>query len=258
MTTKPRSGLREALRERERTLVGMFLLLPRVEIVENLAASGFDVVILDIEHGPYGAAELLPLVAAAQGAGVFALVRTAHDDPTEIARVLDIGPDGILVPHVTSAAHAARIVASARFPPDGERSVNPYVRGLRYVGDTEALRWSDERTAVVCMIEGVEGLAAANEIAATPGVDGLFVGPVDLSAALGVGRPDPEHPLVIARIRELLAESAAVEVSVGIYAPTADAAIRWSRMGAGLVAASVDIAVFRRATDELRARIRAD
>src|SRR5687768_16414315 len=109
MTTTPRRGLRDALRDREPTLLGMFLLLPRVEIIENIAASGFDVLVLDLEHGPYGAGDLLPLVAAAQGAGMFALVRTGHDDPAEIGRILDVGSDGILVPHVTSAAHAARI-----------------------------------------------------------------------------------------------------------------------------------------------------
>lgn len=233
----------------------MFLLLPRVEVVEVLAESGFDIVILDLEHGPYGATEILPIVAAAQGAGLHAVVRLAHDDPAEIGRVLDCGPDGILIPHVTSAESAARIVSSARFPPEGERSVNPFVRGLRYVGDAEALRVADERTAVICMIEGIEGVAAARDIAATDGVDALFVGPVDLSAALGVGRPDPEHPVVIAKIQELLAETAVAGVAMGIYAPSAEAAVRWSGMGARLIAVSVDIGVFRRAAGELRARI---
>jgi 2-keto-3-deoxy-L-rhamnonate aldolase RhmA len=248
-------GLRQALRDRDRALLGMFLLVPRVEIVETIAAAGFDVVILDLEHGPYGPAELLPVVAAAQGAGLFAVVRPRDDDAAQIARILDTGADGIMVPHVTSEEQAARVVESARFPPDGERSVNPHVRALGYVGDAEALRRADERTAVICMIEGVAGLAATHEIAATPGLDAVFVGPVDLSAALGVGRPDPEHPTVIARIQELLAQTADLGVATGIYAPTSDAGVRWLRLGARLVVTSVDIAVFGRAVRNLRSSL---
>ncbi len=245
-------GLRQALHAGDRALLGIFALVPRVEIVESIAAADFDLVILDLEHGPYGPAELLPIVAAAQGAGLFAVVRTRDDDAAQIARILDTGADGVMVPHVTSGDQAARVVRAARFPPGGERSVNPHVRALRYVGDTEALRRADERTAVICMIEGIEGLAATEAIAATPRVDAIFVGPVDLSAALGIGRPDPEHPKVIAKIQELLAQSADLGVATGIYAPTSEAGVRWLQLGARLVVTSVDTAVFGRALRSLR------
>jgi 4-hydroxy-2-oxoheptanedioate aldolase len=250
-----RPGLRQALHATDRALLGMFVLVPRVEIVENIAAGGFDVVILDLEHGPYGPAELLPLVAASQGAGLFAVVRTRDDDPAGIAQILDTGADGVMVPHVTTGEQAARVVEASRFPPGGNRSVNPHVRALGYVGASEALRRADERTAVICMIEGVEGLANTEEIAATPGVDAVFVGPVDLSAALGIGRPDPEHPKVIARVKELLAQTGALEVATGIYAPNADAGARWLGLGARLVVTSVDTAVFGRALRDLKARL---
>ena len=256
MTGGLRPGLRDALRSRERALLGMFVLVPRTEIVESIGAAGFDLVILDLEHGPYGLAELLPVVAAAQGAGMFAVVRTLDDDAAQIARVLDTGPDGILVPHVTSGAQAKGIADAARFPPGGGRSVNPYVRGLGYVGDAEALQRADERTAVICMIEGAEGLAAAGDVAQAPGVDAIFVGPVDLSAALGVGRPDPEHPKVIAKVKELLLQTAALGVATGIYAPTPAAGVRWLQLGARLVAASVDVAVFGRGVRDLHESLR--
>ena len=248
-------GLRQALHTGDRALLGMFILVPRVEIVESIAAADFDLVILDLEHGPYGPAELLPIVAAAQGAGLFAVVRTRDDDAAQIARVLDTGADGVMVPHVTSGEQAARVVGAARFPPGGERSVNPHVRGLRYVGDAGAIHRADERTAVICMIEGVEGLASTQEIAETPGVDAIFIGPVDLSAALGVGRPDPEHPKVTAKIQELLALTADLGVATGIYAPTSDAGVRWLQLGARLVVTSVDIAVFGRALRNLRSSL---
>lgn len=229
--------LRQRLRDRSAPLTSTFVLLPRVEIVEALAHTGFDAVILDFEHGPFGIAELSPLVAAAQGAGSQVIVRV--EDASGIGPVLDTGIDGILVPHVGSAADAAAVVDAVRFPPAGARSINPYVRSARYGTDESYLT---DRVATIVMVEGTDGLAALSDIAAVPGVDAIFVGPVDLSAALGFPG-EPEHPRVLETIAEIIKTLAAADVATAMYCPTPAAARRWLELGAQLVAVSADIAM---------------
>ena len=124
-------SLRAALGD-GRSLLATFLLLPRVEVVEMLAVSGFDAVIVDLEHGPTTRSELTTVVSAAQGAGLFAIARLGTRSDDEIGRALDSGVDGLLVPHVSSATEAETIVRAGRFPPTGDRSINPYTRGNAY------------------------------------------------------------------------------------------------------------------------------
>ena len=199
------SGLRATLTDPEERLLATFVLIPRVEVIELLAAAGFAAVILDFEHGPLTVSELPPLVAAAQGGGMYALARLADGLDRTIAGALDAGVDGILVPHVSSADDARDLIAAGRFPPDGTRSINPYVRGLGYTGtDHKDLSRANRRTALVAMVEGRAGVAELDRIRALPELDAVFVGPVDMSAALG--HPNqPEHPEVIATITECFA-----------------------------------------------------
>jgi 2-keto-3-deoxy-L-rhamnonate aldolase RhmA len=238
-----RMSLREQLRRPGAPIIGTFVLLPRPEVIEIIAATGFAAVMLDLEHGPYGPADLLALLAAARAAGIYSVVRTQDANPAVLANILDLGPDGVVVPHVGSASDARQVATATRFAPTGTRSVNPYVRGLGYLGDRSATRDADEGTAVLCMIEGQDGLAESSEIAATPGIDGLFVGPVDLSLSMGLPVPEPEHPTVVARITSLVGDLDASGVGSGIYAPNVTAAARWIGMGVRLVVVSADSAV---------------
>lgn len=235
-------GLRAALAAR-RPLLTTFLLLPRVEVVEMLAFAGFDAVIVDLEHGPAGSADVLTVVSAAQGAGLFAIARLGSDADCEIGRILDFGVDGLLIPHVASSSHAARIARAARFPPTGERSINPYARGNKYgTGGSNSYEDANARLALIAMLEGTEALASLESIGQTPGLDGLFVGPVDLSASLGFPG-DAEHPIVVDAVRAVLTRITATGNAAGVYAPTPQAAARWIEHGAGLVALSADSAM---------------
>lgn len=233
---------RPTLRQRLATgdpLLGTFVLIPRVEIVELLAEGGFDLAILDLEHGPYGVGDLMPLVAACTAAGVYSLVRVPDLAPQAIGAALDLGADGILVPHVDSAGAVSLVVQSGRFPPAGDRSLNPFVRQARYQGGQSFLASSNESVALIAMIEGKEGLELLPSLSADDGLDGIFIGPMDLSGALG--KPgDPEHPVVLDAISGILDHARERGLAAGIYCPTPEAANRWLGLGARLVAVGAD------------------
>jgi 2-keto-3-deoxy-L-rhamnonate aldolase RhmA len=240
------------LRESATRVLATFVLIPRVEIVETLAHAGFEAIVLDLEHGPFTVAELPPLLAAARSLGMHTLVRVGQAEDAIIGSVLDTGPDGIVVPHVESAEQARRIVRAGRFPPEGERSINPYVRGNGYGAGGGDLLASNAGTALVLMVEGRRGIAELDGICAVRGVDALFVGPVDLSAALGVPN-QPEHPTVVAEVRSIFERLRHHDVAGGIYAPTPEAARRWFEAGARLVAVSADVAMIYRSFAAIRA-----
>jgi 2-keto-3-deoxy-L-rhamnonate aldolase RhmA len=248
-------NLREALRGPD-ALVFTFMMVPRVEIIEMLANAGFDGVVIDLEHGPMTAAELPALSAAARGAGIFAIARVRGDGgEPEIGNLLDAGVDGVLVPHVASAEQAAAVVSAGRFPPAGERSLNPYVRGTRYGADGDAARdLANARAAIIVMVEGADGLANLEAIAATDDLDGIFIGPVDLSASLGVPG-QPEHPKVIETVTSIFERLREGKVAAGIFAPTTEAAKRWLAAGAALVALSADSAMMQRAFSATKAEL---
>ncbi len=248
-------NLRERLHGAGPALIATLVIVPRIEIVEIVAAAGYDAVVLDQEHGPISIDVLPALIAAAQGANLACIVRVAECRSQQIEAALDAGADGVLVPHVGSAAAAAEIVAATRFAPEGRRSANPYVRAAGFLGDPAFYDRSNARCACLAMVEGQAGVDAVDAILATPGLDGIFVGPVDLSSSLGY-HGQPEHPAVVEAVRELVERGREQGVVTAVFAPTAAAARRWLDLGVRLVGLSVDTAAilagFRAQLDELR------
>ncbi len=218
-----------------RSQLATFLMIGRLEMVELLGGAGFDAVVIDLEHGSSEIADLAPLAAAARAAGMSSYARLADRSDALIGRVLDSGVDGIIAPHVDGAAAARALVSASRFPPAGLRSLNPYVRGLGYGSAT-----ARPEPLVLAMIESAAALADVDEICATPGLDGVFLGPMDLSGSLGVPG-QPGHPLVLAAMTTTIKAAHRHGRVVGSYAPTPDAARRDWEAGIGLVAVSADI-----------------
>jgi 2-keto-3-deoxy-L-rhamnonate aldolase RhmA len=252
--TAPLPGLRGRLRSGE-PLVATFVMIPRIEIVEMAAGAGFDAVVCDLEHGQVAVEDLPSLHAAARAAGAYSLARVATDRPIDISRALDMGVDGIIVPHVGSRQAAEKVASAGRFPPAGERSLNPYVRGVGYgLSGEDATGPANERSALIAMIEGADALSAVDEIAAVQEIDTLFFGPVDLAGSLGFPAM-PEHPEVVATLRAIIQRLARRDIAVGIYAPTSEAARRWLAEGASLVVASADNAMTMRAFAAMRSAI---
>ncbi|WP_208719997.1 HpcH/HpaI aldolase family protein [Amycolatopsis circi] len=197
--------LKHRLRSGERLLGGL-LRLPAETLVEMAGVAGLDFVVLDCEHGP---ADLVPLqhhVVAAQAHGLGVLVRVGADEPALVLRVLDLGADGVIVPHVDTAEQARAAVAAAHYPPLGKRGFATYSRAGRFGARSAAehLRQAEETTIVVPMLETPEAIAAAEEILAIPGVDTVLVGPADLAVTLGIPGGAAE-PAVAQAIRAAVA-----------------------------------------------------
>ncbi|MBC9210107.1 aldolase [Roseomonas aerophila] len=192
-------------------------LLRTVELVPLTRVCGFDFLLVDTEHTPLAIADAATLCVAAQGAGLPALVRVGGPEHPDLARVLDVGADGVVVAHVDSAAQAARIVRACRFAPHGARSLpSPLARfGFRMPPAGEMARAEEATTLVVPMIESAAGLAEAEAIAATPGIDALLVGTNDLAASLGhFGAPD--HPEVLEAFTRIAAAAQAHGKAFGV------------------------------------------
>ncbi|SFO99671.1 HpcH/HpaI aldolase family protein [Amycolatopsis rubida] len=190
-------------------LLGGLLRMPSETLVETAGVAGLDFVVLDCEHGP---ADLVPLqqhVVAAQAHGLGVLVRVGAAEPALVLRVLDLGADGVIVPHVDTPEQARAAVAAAHYPPLGERGFATYSRAGRFGarGVEEHLARSAETTLVVPMLETPAACAAAAEILAVPGVDSVLVGPADLSVALGLTGGGAE-PAVAQAIDEVAAAAA--------------------------------------------------
>jgi len=166
-------------------LAGTFMKTPAVDILEVLILGGLDFVCLDAEHAPFDRAALNALCAVARAADFPVLVRVPSGSAEQIGMALDAGAHGIVVPHVTDAATAERVARAARFGPGGRG----YAGSTRWAGFAtrsmpEVL--SDAAgTLVIAQIEDPEAVEAVEEIAATPGIDALFLGPADLTVGYG-------------------------------------------------------------------------
>ncbi|WP_051215687.1 HpcH/HpaI aldolase family protein [Granulicoccus phenolivorans] len=248
------TGLRGALADPDRRLLGTFVNIPRVEVVELVAAAGFDLIVIDAEHGPFGLEPLVPLIAAAQGSGMYAVVRVPELRPHAIGAVLDIGADGILVPHVLSGDATAQVVAAARFAPEGTRSLHNGVRAARYGADPDYFAAANRRTAVLVMCEDIEAVRAIDDLIAVPGADAIFVGPLDLSASMGyVGQPN--HPEVVDTVRSVLGQATNAGKAGSLMVSTAQQARDLLDAGARMVLVSVDTAMILEAFTRTRAAV---
>lgn len=238
-----------ALRQRLRSgapLLATFSIIPAVEVVELIGLAGFDGIILDLEHGAHGSEALGPLILAAKARDIYPLVRVRSSEPSEIAAALDAGAAGVIVPQIGSLAEAERAVRAARFAPDGNRGANPFVRAADYSGRLEWFAEANRDTAILLMIEGPGGLAAADEIAALPHLDGIFIGPMDLSHALGVPG-EMGHSRVAEAVGSVIAACKANGITAGIFAGTPEAAKRWIGEGVTLVGVGADTSTFLKA-----------
>src|SRR5690349_19713646 len=184
---------------------GVWSLLPGVVTAELLARTGPDYVVLDLQHGALGEAELPGVTAAIAAAGAVPLVRTRSAQFADIGRPLDLGAQGVFVPNVRGADHVREVVAACRYAPAGTRSAGRLSGG------------SDE-PLVMIVLETAEALADLDAVLAVEGLDGVYVGPTDLSLSLGrAGAADRAHMQEV--ISSVIARAVAVGMPVGVHAP---------------------------------------
>lgn len=238
--------------------VGYWVVSDSPVATERIAHLGYDFVCLDAQHGLLGfngiVAGLMAITAGGRAAGV---VRVEANDPTPIGRALDAGATGVIVPFVDTAADAAAAVAAARYPPTGRRSYGPNRSGLR-IGPKAAE--ADATVLVLAMIETQEGLANVEAICATPGLDGVYVGPSDLTIALGGGFPgDPAvQERFDAAVETVRKVALAAGLAVGMHTRDGNSAARSLAHGFTFVSIANDLAHLEQAAaahlDAARAR----
>ncbi len=195
---------------------------------------------MDLEHGSGTEADLLPQLTAIAAAGVTSLVRVEEGTRLRMGRVLDLGADGVMVPQVGSADAARDIVGWLRFPPAGKRGVALFTRGLRYgSGGHDSVDSRNQEIVGIVQIESRAGVEAAADMAAIEGIDVLFVGPADLSHALGI-RGQIDHPDFEAAIRSVAEAARAHGKAAGIMLWKPDEAARYAALGYTFFSLSTD------------------
>jgi 4-hydroxy-2-oxoheptanedioate aldolase len=176
------------------------------QIVEIIGLAGFDAAFIDMEHTSFDLHDVQAMVMAAERVGITPIVRTPGFDPAFILRLLDIGVQGIQVPHVDSPERARAAVAAVRYPPEGERGMAAGSRAADFgrIPIREHMAQSNREVLLAVMIEDMAAVERIAAIAATPGVDLIAVGPSDLSRSLRVSG-EPDHPRLVAAIDHIRA-----------------------------------------------------
>ncbi|MDX5628847.1 MULTISPECIES: 2-dehydro-3-deoxyglucarate aldolase [unclassified Brenneria] len=248
-TTLLPNHFRQNLRQGKK-LIGCWCALANPISTEVLGLAGFDWLVLDGEHAPNDISTFIPQLMALQGSRSAPVVRPPCNEPVIIKRLLDIGFNNFLIPFVESEEEAIGAVASTRYPPAGIRGVSVAHRSNAYGTEPDYFATINDNITVLVQIESRQGVDNLDAIAAVDGVDGIFVGPGDLSAALGyLGQPN--HPEVQRVIRHIFERAAAHGKPAGILAPVEADARRYLEWGASFVAVGSDLGLFRSATQAL-------
>jgi 2-keto-3-deoxy-L-rhamnonate aldolase RhmA len=250
-----RNTVKERLARGE-VVVGHFLNFCDASVAEVMSRYATDWLLIDAEHAPVDLATIENHIRAMATSGLTPLVRVASNDPATIKRVLDRGAMGVLVPLVSSEDEARAAVAAAKYPPDGIRGVAG-TRASGFGADLGAYfdAWNRE-VLVACQIETLQGIRHANAIAATPGVDVIFVGPNDLSAALQVFRQF-DSPAYRAALDVVLSAAERNGKAAGIMTTSAEEALAAAAHGFRFIAAGTDARLLAGAASTMYATIQA-
>ena len=228
---------------------GLWAGIPTSLTAELAGIAGYDFLCVDLQHGAATEATMMSMFQAAQAGGAVPLARLAWNEPWLIMRALDLGAAGVILPLIDNAADAARAVDACRFPPDGHRSYGP-IRAQLLMG-SGGLDVLGGDALCFAMIETREGLEKLDEIAATPGLDGLYIGPSDLSIALGlpprIVAVDPGEDRkaladAIERVREACEANGLI---AGMHCGSGVAADTYARNGFRLLTVAVDTNLYK-------------
>ncbi|MBN2905512.1 MAG: 4-hydroxy-2-oxo-heptane-1,7-dioate aldolase [Rhodobacteraceae bacterium] len=252
----PRNRFKQALRE-GRQQIGIWNAIPGTTVPELLAACGFDWVVLDTEHGAMEVRDVLPALQAVAGyPGTSAVVRPAINDWVLIKRHLDQGAQTLMIPYVQSRAEAEAAVRAMRYPPSGVRGVAGVTRASRFGLIDDYMTRAEEELCLIVQVETVQALDRLEQIATVAGVDGVFIGPADLSASMGYPGQQ-SHPEVVAAIEGAIGRLKALGVPSGILTLDPVFARRCMALGTGFTAVTVDVSILGSAARGLLAGMRA-
>jgi 4-hydroxy-2-oxoheptanedioate aldolase len=236
--------------------IGLWSSLSSHVTVEVLAGAGFDWLLLDTEHAP----NELPMVysqlqAAASGGTAHPVVRLPWNDAVMIKRFLDAGAQTLLLPMVETAEEARRAVAATRYPPQGIRGYSGGARASRFGRVKDYYARAHEELCVLVQVETKLGLQNLEAIASVQGIDGVFIGPGDLSAALG-HLDQQKHPDMVATIEKAIGVIRGLGNAPGILTSDEALARRYIDAGCLFTAVGVDISILARGAEALAARFK--
>ncbi|WP_339529967.1 4-hydroxy-2-oxoheptanedioate aldolase [Pseudomonas mucidolens] len=235
------------------TQIGLWLGLADAYCAELAANAGFDWLLIDGEHAPNDLRGMLGQLQAIAPYPSHPVIRPVIGDPALIKQVLDLGVQTLLVPMVESADQARELVKAIHYPPHGVRGVgSALARASRWNSIPGYLDKADEQMCLLVQIENREGLANLDAIVAVDGVDGVFIGPADLSASMGY-RGNPAHPEVQAAIEDAIARVRKAGKAAGILSADQTLAKRYIELGAAFVAVGVDTTILMRGLQSLAA-----
>ncbi|MEK1933996.1 MAG: aldolase/citrate lyase family protein [Pararhizobium sp.] len=209
---------------------------------EIMAAQGYDSISIDVQHGALDYGSVLPMFQAMRASGVVPMARVPWLEPGIIMKVLDAGAYGVICPMVNTAEQAAEFVSYMRYPPHGQRSFGPtrvsFAAGANYAGE------ANDEILAFAMIETKQAMANLDAIAATPGLDGIYVGPADLTFSLMDGTLTPgfdrEEPEMIEALQRIVAACKANGIRAALHCGTADYAARAIGWGFDMTTVSGD------------------
>lgn len=228
------------LKQRDKPIVNGWLAIPSSYSAEIAGHQGYDAVTVDLQHGLIDFAAALSMLQALSSTPATPLVRVSHNEPAQIMRMLDAGAYGIICPMVNTAEEAQRFVDACRYAPQGSRSFGP-ARALLY-GGKDYPQHANQQILTLAMIETRSGLTNLDAILDVNGLDGVFIGPNDLSLTLtGQASAESQHPDMLYAIDRVLTRTRACGKIAGIFCTSGEAATQRVAQGFQLVTPANDV-----------------
>ena len=236
-------NLKTRLADKSKPFLFTWMTIPSAQLAGQIARLPIESVCLDLQHGMIGFSDAVGMIAAVNNAGRAAVVRVLWNEPGLVGQCLDAGAAAVIAPMINSVAEAKALVKAAKYPPLGGRSWGGYTATQATgLSAAEYLKQANAMTQVFAMIETQAALDAVEEIAAVPGLDGLFVGPSDLSIALSNGAElNRTSTKTLEAMKRIAVAAEKNGLVAGAFAGTTDIVKTYSAMGYTFMAASVDV-----------------
>ena len=247
----PKNKFKKALKAGKHQ-IGIWNSIAGNSVPELLATCGFDWVLIDTEHAPVETVEIqssLHSISAYEN--VSAVVRPAGNDPILIKRILDMGALTLLLPYIQTAEEAKDAVSYVTYGPNGMRGMAGMTRATRYGKVKNYFKKASEEICLLVQVETVQAIDQLEAIALTPGIDGVFIGPADLSASMGYPG-EINHPEVVKVIMHAISKLKSLNIPSGILTLDFDSAKRYISAGTTFTAVGVDMVLLAESTRNLR------
>lgn len=255
---EPDPSLKDALRDADHSLTGIWVCSASPLIAEICAGAGFDWLFIDGEHSPNDLQNVLAQLQAVRGYPVIPVVRPPVNEPVIIKQFLDLGVQSLIIPMVHTAQDAAAAVAACHYPPLGVRGVgSALARSARWNRIPNYLNRAGDTITIMVQIESAQAVENVASIVATEGVDGIFIGPSDLAATMGV-IGQQSHPEVETAVIKSIQAARAAGKYAGVNAFDPTSARKYMEAGAHYVGVGADVALLARSTEALAASFRGE